>query len=443
MPRIIRNAYICQIDQNDNVRPLFGDVEIEAGKIRAIVPRSPHSFAPLKNESDSHVLDARGSMLTLPLVNFHEHIYSRLAKGLPVSGPMNNFLEILENLWWRLDRKLDLPMVRASAQMAAIESLEHGVTYVFDHHASPFAVQGSLQTIAQVLQDFKIRSVLSFEISDRNGSEIVRESIQENLRFMRQNKGADMKGMMGLHALFTLSDETLSEIAQQMSELQTGIHIHVAEDAADVRLTRHKYNESIAGRLHRLGLLNERSLLIHGVHLSTEDYALIRESGAALVYNPDSNLNNAVGLPQFAQVPNQIPILCGTDGMHANVAHSLKQLFLLRRHQGASFEETFLWIQKIHKDQLRFVRRYFPDFTRLQVGDRADFVLWKYIPPTPVTKENFWGHYLYGVVESKAAAVFQAGENVFSLSESLGNRQKVYDAIRKQGHRLFDQFARK
>ena len=443
MRQIIRNAYICQINENDEVQPVFGDIEFDAGKIKAVLPRSSRSFAPLKPQSpdDSKEIDAQGRMLTLPQVNFHEHIYSRLAKGLPIIGPMNNFVEILNSLWWKLDRCLDLPMVRASAQMAALESLTHGVTYLFDHHASPKSVTGSLQTIADVLQDFKIRSVLAFEVSDRNGAQIARQSVEENLIFTTRDNNADVKGMMGLHALFTLSDETLKYIAEKIEGLKIGIHIHVAEDAADVRINRQKYGKSIADRLRQFGLLNERSLLVHGVHLLPQDYRIIQESGAAVVYNPDSNLNNAVGLPDFAAVPETVPVLLGTDGMHANVGKSLKQLFLLRRHQGATFEETFRWMQKIHKDQLRFVRQYFPDFTRLQPGDRADFVLWDYVPPTPLTEENFWGHYLYGLLETTPTAVFQAGQDVLQEARKrLQSNNELLDKIRKQGHRLFEIF---
>ena len=440
MRRIIRNAWICTIDEQDNIKPQFGDLEFDDSGIIEITSRTPDHFSPASGNNE---IDAEGRMLTAPAVNFHEHIYSRLAKGLPVSGPMNNFVEILENLWWKLDRTLDIDMVRASAQMAAIESLQNGVTYLFDHHASPTAAKGSLSAIAEILQEFGLRSVLAFEISDRNGKEIARQSLRENVDFIRHGTNEDVKGMMGLHALFTISDETLNAIAREMAELNTGIHIHVAEDKADVQVNRQKYGRSIAERLQQYHLLNNRSLLIHGVHLQEQDYAIIDESGAALVYNPDSNLNNAVGLPDYAAVPMNIPLLTGTDGMHANVGRSLKQIFLLYRHQGNSFEDTFAFVQKIFKNQLQFVRRYFPDFTHLQPKDRADLVLWDYRPPTPVTNENFFGHYIYGLLESAACTVFQNGMPLMLDKQiRMDELSTAQNNIRNQGKRLFELFAK-
>ena len=435
---IIRNAWICQLDAQDNVRPVFGDLEIADGKIKTITARPANRFVPLQSKQE---IDAHGRVLTTPMVNFHEHIYSRLAKGLPISGPMTNFVEILESLWWKLDRLLDLPMVEASAQMAALECLQQGVTYLFDHHASPSAVSGSLATIARVLQSFNLRSVMAFEVSDRNGQEISRASIEENLDFIQNHTNADTKGMMGLHALFTISDQTLRTIAEQIANQNIGIHIHVAEDRADVELNREKFQKSLAERLNEFNLLNDRSLLIHGVHLTDDDLKIIARSGAALAFNPDSNLNNAVGLPRYASLPEQIPILMGTDGMHANVGRSLKQIFLLHRHQGNSFEQSFAFVQKIYKDQLQFVRRYFSDFPRLQSGDRADFVIWEYQPPTPLTSENFFGHYLYGLLESPPYSVFQAGQQLLHQQQILiQDRHSIFENIQQQGHRLFEIF---
>ena len=435
---IIRNAWICQLDAQDNVRPIFGDLEIANGKIKTIIVRPANRFVHLQSKQE---IDAHGRVLTTPMVNFHEHIYSRLAKGLPISGPMTNFVEILESLWWKLDRLLDLPMVEASAQMAAIECLQQGVTYLFDHHASPSAVSGSLATIARVLQSFNLRSVMAFEVSDRNGQEISRASIEENLDFIQNHTNADTKGMMGLHALFTISDQTLRTIAEQIANQNIGIHIHVAEDRADVELNREKFQKSLAERLNEFNLLNDQSLLIHGVHLTDDDLKIIARSGFALAFNPDSNLNNAVGLPHYASLPEQIPILMGTDGMHANVGRSLKQIFLLYRHQGNSFEQSFAFVQKIYKDQLQFVRRYFADFPRLQSGDRADFVIWEYQPPTPLTSENFFGHYLYGLLESSPYSVFQAGQQLLHQQQILiQDRHSIFENIQQQGHRLFEIF---
>ena len=438
---LFKNAVICAIEpETQTVTPFKGHVLIDQGKIERFFSEQETSLPDTETEIDLH-----GRVLTVPNVNFHEHIYSRLAKGLPINGPMDNFVHILQTLWWKLDRFLDLDMVQASAELTVLEAVRHGVTYLFDHHASPApdAVKGSLQRIADTLQKAGLRGVLAFEVSDRNGAEIARESIAENAEFAAAQT-SEIKAMMGLHAPFTLSDETLRRVADVVRALELGIHIHVAEDRADVEHTRKEHGLSIARRLQSFNLLNERSLLIHGVHLGDEDYRIIREHGAALAYNPDSNLNNAVGLPHYAAVPKEIPVLAGTDGMHANVVRSLKQLFLLYRHQGNSFDKAFAWLQKIFFDQLRFVQRYFPDFPLLRQGDRADFIVWDYVPPTPFTAENFWGHYIYAMTEAPIYSVVQNGglllheRNFTRLDEKA-----LQENIIRQGHRLYERFKTK
>lgn len=435
---LLKNAIICAIEpETQTVKPFTGHVLINEGKIERFFTEQE---TPLPAAETSFDLQRR--VLTVPNVNFHEHIYSRLAKGLPINGPMDNFVHILQTLWWKLDRFLDLDMVQASAELTVLEAIRHGVTYLFDHHASPApgAVKGSLQRIADTLQKAGLRGVLAFEVSDRNGPEIAQESIAENAEFAA-GQTSEMKAMMGLHAPFTLSDATLRRVAEIVRSLELGIHIHVAEDRADVEQTRKEHDMGIARRLQSFRLLNERSLLIHGVHLGDEDYRIIREHGAALAYNPDSNLNNAVGLPHYAAVPEEIPILAGTDGMHANVVRSLKQLFLLYRYQGNSFDKAFAWLHKIFFDQIRFVRRYFPDFPLLRQGDRADFIVWDYVPPTPFTAENFWGHYIYGMMEAPIYSVVQHGElllhkrNFTRLDENA-----LQENIARQGKRLFERF---
>src|SRR4030042_1702433 len=168
---VITNAWLCQIGDND-LEPVFCDVIIEGSRIKNITLKNFDNFISAKHKRQSSEYDANGRVITVPLINFHDHFYSRLAKGLPVLGPMDNFSDILNNLWWKLDKALDLEMIRASSQMAALESIRNGVTYIFDHHASPLAVKGSLETIANTLRQFGLRGVLCYEISDRDGIKI-------------------------------------------------------------------------------------------------------------------------------------------------------------------------------------------------------------------------------------------------------------------------------
>jgi len=434
----IKNAWLCQIKQN-SIEPIFGNLIIRDGKIDKIQPSDFKAFLKQYPEADDLPYNANGRIVTIPLVNFHEHCYSRLAKGLPLTGAMDNFRHILENLWWKLDRALDLEIVEASAQMGVLESIRHGVTYVFDHHASPLATRDSLSVIKKALNRYGLRGVLSFETSDRNGAELAQQGLDEFVRFTVNHTDSDFKSMLGLHASFTLSDNTLQKAGQILQDYDTGIHIHLYEDKIDRTISVEKYQDLPVQRLKKFHLLNSKSILSHGVHLTEDDYTSISDSGSAIAYNPDSNLNNAVGLSDFKLVPKNIPILIGTDGMHANIARSMKQLFLLYRHQGNDIDTAFQWIQKIYFDQLKFIRQYFPDFPNLAIGDRADLIVWDYIPPTPISKDNFWGHFIYGMLEYPIHSVIQNGRFLME-DKVMDGEDEARKRFFSQGERLVEKF---
>lgn len=433
----IINAWICQITEQ-KIIPVFGDLSITDGKITGINPTDFESFinnpAPKK---DSEIFDAGGRVLTVPLVNFHEHFYSRLAKGLNLTGPMDSFLNILKNLWWKLDLKLTRDMVRASVFMGAMESIRNGVTYVFDHHASPAFTKGSLSLIADTLQKFGLRGVLCFEASDRNGPQMANAGIDENRDFLKSCND-EIKALLGLHASFTLSDNSLQKAAALRDEFNLGIHVHICEGFEDRQISESEYYGAPLERLIKYGLVNRKSILSHGIHLRKAELEQMSGIGCAMALNPDSNMNNAVGLPDFTKLPENLPLLCGTDGMHANPAKTLKQLFLLFRHQGGSFDAAFSWIHKIYFDQFAFVKQHFSDFPALNIGDRADMILWDYIPPTPFSTENFWGHYIYGIVERQIHSVLQNGKWLMkNFQLQINDESVLIRDIFKEGKKLF------
>jgi cytosine/adenosine deaminase-related metal-dependent hydrolase len=433
----IKNAWICQI-KNSLINPLFGELLISDGKIKEIIPADSKLSQETKISKED--IDAGGRVVTAPNINFHDHFYSRLAKGLTIKGETNNFQNILKNLWWKLDMILDNEMIKASAQLAVLESVRNGVTYVFDHHSSPNVVNGSLEFIADTIHQIGVRGVLCFETTDRNGKLLADEGLKENQNFLNNLTNENIKGMLGLHASFTLEDDSLQSAAAFLREQNIGIHIHLCEDKVDREISLKEFNNLPVERLQQFKLLNDRSILAHGIHLTESEFRIIKKSGSAFAYNPDSNLNNVVGLPDFSHVPKDIPLLSGTDGMNSNPARSLKQIFLLSRCKGMSFDEAFSLVIKIYFDQINFVGKYFRDFPTLNGNDRADFVVWDYIPPTPFTSENFWGHYIYGVLERPVHSVVQDGrvlmnEFRFSFDESEMNKNIV-----EQGNRLYNKF---
>ena len=233
----IKNAFICQF-KNGAFVPIFGDIIIEDELIHEIKETSYSDFLhkpvkrkdPTIDDQSPAEYDAQGRMVLPPLINFHEHIYSRLSKGLPVTGKMSNFVEILENLWWKFDIALNEQANEVSAELAAIEAIKNGVLTLFDHQSSPDFPDHSENIIKKVLKARELKAVLSYEVSDRNGKENMRSAVEENLTFIKYRTTADFKGQFGLHALFTLSDETLDFIREKTKDLGCGYHIHAAED---------------------------------------------------------------------------------------------------------------------------------------------------------------------------------------------------------------------
>lgn len=434
----IENAWICTIVGSD-VLPLFGDLIISDGCISKIRPKNFQTFLKNPNRVNKNSYNAFGKVLTVPLINFHDHIYSRLAKGLPLKGKFDNFHNVLKNLWWKLDRALDAEMIKASAQMAALESIRNGVTYIFDHHSSQDQIKGSLRIIQNILYEFGIRGVLCFECTDRNGLDKAMEGLEENKNFHTSQLDGDYRAMLGLHASFTLSDDVLTEAHRIQKKFDLGIHIHVAEDEIDNKLSIEYTGKSPIKRLAKYKLLNSKSILVHGVHLKEKDFVTISNHESALAFCPDSNLNNSVGLPQFGRIPKSIPFLMGTDGMHSNVARSLKQIYLLSRHQGNSSDVSTALVKKIYFDQLAFAKKYFLDFPTLNEDDRADLIIWNYTPPTPMNKENFWGHYIYGMLEYPVETVLQNGEYLMKDFQLLNtDESNIKNEIYVQGERLFN-----
>ncbi len=412
----INNALICQFVDGAFV-PIFGDIIIEDELIHEIKQTSYIDFLkkPVvttmtgSDEGDERQYDAQGRMVLPPLTNFHEHIYSRLSKGLPVTGKMDDFVEILENLWWKLDRVLSEQAVEVSAELAAIEAIKNGVLTLFDHHSSPDFIKDSENIIKKVLKTRELNAVLSYEVSDRNGEENMKHAVEENFSFIKYRTTADFKGQFGLHALFTLSDQTLKYIEEETRDLGCGYHIHAAEDIFDAQFSEEKYGLTICERLEKFDMLNDLTFLAHGNHLVEKDFDLILKHNSSLIHNPDSNFNNAVGTLNIANVPKEIPLLIGTDGMHCNMLKTIKMAFLTCRHINKSSVIGFDIIQRILKNSFEIHDRFFSTTPKLRKGDSADFIVLDYCPYTPIDKDNFLGHFLYGACETQVKSVIKKG----------------------------------
>ncbi len=348
-------------------------------------------------------LDARGGLIMPGLVNLHHHFYSALARGLDPGTTMRDFGEVLDRLWWRLDRALDLETVRVSAQLCAADCVRWGNTTVFDHHASPSHVAGSLDVIAGAMQEAGLSAVLCYEVTDRNGRAEASAGIEENLRFLAERRGDPrIRGVFGLHASFTLRDETLEEVARRRRD-GDGCHIHVAEDPVDVAASHEVFGLGPVARLERFGLLDEHALLAHGIHLESQDYKTVARHGATVIHNPESNNNNGVGrLDTVVTAGHGCRVGLGTDGMSSAVQRALRSAFLT--HRGATRDPSsgFEVLPELLTGNVEVARRFLgePLLGALITGAPADVIVIDAVPPTPIGAENFFGHLVYGLSDA-------------------------------------------
>jgi putative selenium metabolism protein SsnA len=348
-------------------------------------------------------VDCTGKIVLPGFMCTHHHFYSTMARGMAIPGvPASNFVEILQRLWWKLDRALDDEDITLSAQVPLLECIRNGTTTVIDHHASPSMRDGSLDLIESAVRQAGIRASLCYEVSDRN---VPGGGIEENQRFIRKvGKGdGQIAAMMGLHASFTLSDQTLEKCAGIAADAGVGCHIHVAEDLADREDSLHKYGMPTVMRLDKFGVAGERSLFIHCVHIDDSEMDLIAATKTAVVHNPESNMNNAVGVTRILDmIKKGVLVGLGTDGMSSDMLAQMRCAYLLHRLANHDPRVAFLEApQMLLQNNAEICRRQFGlPLGELAPGAPADLAIIDYQPPTPLDEANFLGHLIFGLVDA-------------------------------------------
>ena len=376
------------------------DVRISGG---SIAERGP-GLLPKEGEI---VEDLDGKILMPGLVCAHTHLYSSLARGMP--GPERaprTFLEILQNVWWKLDRALDAETVYVSALAGALEAARCGVTTVIDHHASPNAIDGSLLLVKKALAEIGLRGILCYETSDRDGVERRDQGLAENENFLEAHGSDEMyRGLAGGHASFTLSDESLRKLGDLAGRFDAGVHIHLAESDADPQITEANFGRRILERFETFGILRRKSLLAHCIHLTPDDFAKLRASGAWLIHNPRSNMNNRVGHAPLGEFGVRIAL--GTDGFPPDMFEELRAAYF--RNQEAEGGAGLEPVRLLESGQQLLSEIFTKQFGILQKGAPADLVVVEYVPPTPITSENLPSHILFGFRSSMVESVMVNG----------------------------------
>ena len=352
---------------------------------------------------EAEYVDAAGGVIMPGLINAHTHIYSGLARGLSIAGyNPTNFLEILEGMWWHIDRHLNLDGTRASAYATILDCIRNGVTTIFDHHASFAEIPGSLFAIRDVAAETGMRACLCYEVSERDGEEKTEQGIRENAEFAAWVKEADdpmIKAMFGGHALFTISDRTFEKMVEANNGM-TGFHIHVAEGMNDVYDSLRNYGCRPVNRLLYNGILGERTLLGHCIHVSPAEMDIIKETGTMVVNNPESNMGNAVGCaPVLQMMKKGITVGMGTDAYTHDMLESMKVFLIIQRHNTAM--PNVAWSEDV---TMQFVnnraiaeKTFGVPLGILKEGAAADIIVMDYKPFTPFDGSNVDGHMLFGM----------------------------------------------
>jgi putative selenium metabolism protein SsnA len=407
-------------------------VLIEGCLIKALLPQR------LARHIRARRIDAEGKVVMPGFINAHMHFYSSFARGLTPVAPAGNFLEMLRHLWWRLDRRLTLEDCYVSALVAGLESIRHGTTTVFDHHASPHALKGSLRRIAQAVNDLGLRACLCYEVSDRDGRQVAQAGIEENMEFIEscgRHPNSRLRALFGLHASFTLGARTLRRCAESGAKCQAGFHIHCAEDAADQAITKKRFGERVVRRLEDHGILGPHSLCIHGVHLQAHEWDILARTRTPVVHNPQSNLNNAVGVMDLLRALKQgVLVGLGTDAMTSNMLEELRSAIWAQkwRHRNPSvaFHEA---VGLLVRNNQEIANRHFCNVGQLREGWTADLICVDYMPPTEMNVANFPGHLVFGLSQAAVDTTIVDG-NVLMKGRKFTSL--IEDRIADQGRRL-------
>ncbi len=441
---LIHNARVWT---NDGALIDDGFVAVKDGTIQR-VGASSELTQEIRAQAEGNTVDAGGQLLMPGLVNAHTHLYSALARGMAISGiEPYSFRDILEQLWWRLDRALDAESIYASGLVGAAELLKSGVTTLVDHHASPNAIPGSLRQLQRaVVDELGMRACLCYEITNRNGDKGAEAGIRENLDYFDQVRASanDRLGaVVGLHASFTVSDPTFRKLFDAMGEREVGYHIHGSEGPEDPIDATAKYKKRTIERLADLGILGPKTVVAHGVHLSEPEKDLLAEHDCILSHQPQSNMNNAVGAADVVgMLERGVLVGLGNDGFGSNLLDDFKTAFLLQKH--ASGDPKTLDMGQIHRiffhNNYEITRRLFGvHIGKVKPEYAADLILVDYDPPTPLSDDNMVGHLIFGLCSRfDVTGAFVRGTQVMRDREVLGvDLERAYAHAREQAAALW------
>lgn len=428
----IENGIIITLDSDAMV--LYNhDLVFEDDSIIAIAPKGHY------NQICDAVIDASDKVVMPGYINAHMHFYSTMVRGLGKAAPSSNFDEVLKNLWWRLDEKLTHEDIYYSALVMQLEAIRKGCTTLIDHHAGPGAIAGSLDVLARSFADTSLRGCLCYELSDRNGAAITQAGLNENERFIRACRAhpTNMMGaLFGLHASFTLSEETLQKAAAIACSLGAGFHIHVAEAKSDQTHTSTICGKRVVQRLYDAGVLGSETIAAHCVHIDDTERALLADTNTMVVHNPQSNLNNAVGIADIIALDTAgILVGLGTDAMTVDMPQEVRVALWAQHFKQNNPSAGFMELARtLYFNNRQIAGRVIPCLNTgiLQPGAAADIILIDYMPPTPLTNETALGHLIFGISGAAVNSTIVAGKTLMHDRQLMLNIDEEAVAARSR-----------
>jgi putative selenium metabolism protein SsnA len=404
---LISNGTVVTLGEPNRVLGAH-DVVCEGDRVAAILPHDPARRA-------DRVVDATARVVMPGFINAHTHFYSAFARGLGKAAPSADFREVLDHLWWRLDRTLTVEDCRVSALVTLIDAVRHGTTALVDHHASPGAVRGSLAAIAGAVREVGLRACLCYEVSDRDGERTAADGIAENADFISRclhDRDPHLRALLGLHASFTLTDATLDRAAATGRELGAGFHVHVAEAASDQADCVARHGVRVVERLARHGILGPATIAAHCVHVNAKEISLLADTGTIVAHNPQSNLNNAVGTANvLAMLGRGVTVGLGTDAMTTDMLEELRAALWAQHNAtgnpSAAFGEVVGMLTRANPRIAGAI--WGVTLGELAPGAAADLAIFDYDPPTPLTAETFAGHLVFGLSQARVESTVAAG----------------------------------
>lgn len=413
---LIKNGIIVTLGETNRV--LYDHAILcEGDHIKKIAPQKE-----FKGEF-TKVIDAHGKVVMPGFINTHMHFYSTMVRGLGKAKPSKDFQEVLENLWWRLDKKLTLDDCYYSALLPLVDAVKRGTTTLIDHHASPFAVRGSLNLIAKAVKKVGLRASLCYELSDRDGAKVAQDGIDENVDFIKRcqkEKDEQLKALFGLHASFTITDKTMEKASAEGNALGAGFHVHTAEAKSDQDFNERNFGLRVVERLHKYGILGPLTIAAHCVHVNEYEMDLLKETNTAVAHNPQSNMNNAVGVADIIKMFKKgILVGLGTDAMTVNMLEEVRSALwvhhLAQNNPSVGFVES---LSTLTFNNARIANRYWDNkIGELKEGYAADIILMDYYPPTPFNENTFLGHLGFGLSQSFVDTTICAGKVLMENKE--------------------------